>query len=157
MPVRYDNPDHRAATYRVAPAALALAMAVTLAAPLAAHAAEGLREVRDPVTGEMRGPNAAEVAAFARAEAQLRQQKGLAAAVQPQTEIVHPDGAVELKLGDDTMLYSVVRANEDGSLAMACLPAKEAKAFVSKSAKGSAAAKAKAKALTQAHGGHRHE
>ena len=78
---------------RCAPAVLAgsvaLAMAFTLAAPLAAHAASALRVVRDPLTGELRGPNAAEVAAFEKAEAQLRQRNGKAAPPKQPVEIHH--------------------------------------------------------------------
>jgi hypothetical protein len=134
------------------PAALALALALTLGTPLAALAGEPMRVVRDPVTGELRGPTAAEVAAFQRAEAQLRK-----APPKPQVDIQYPDGTIETKMGDDTLMYSVVRANEDGSLAMACLPAKEAKAFLS-GAKPAATSKARAKALTQAKTtGHNHD
>lgn len=134
------------------PAVLALAVALSVGVPMAAHAADALREVRDPVTGEIRSPNAAEVAAFQKAEAQLRLGSGKAAAKGP-VDIRYPDGTIETKLGQDSMMYSVVRANEDGSLNLQCLPAKEAKAFV-KSSKSAAASVAKAKASKA---GHNHE
>ncbi len=140
------------AARRRKPAAVALLFALTVAAPMAAHAGNALREVRDPVTGEIRGPNAAEMAAFQKAEAQLRLGSSKAATKGP-VEIRYPDGTVETKLGEDTMMYSVVRANEDGTLAMHCLPAKDAKAFV-KSPKSAAAAVSKAKA---GKAGHNHE
>ncbi len=140
------------AARRRKPAALALAVALTVGVPMAAHAANALREVRDPITGEMRGPNAAEAAAFQKAEAQLRLGSGKAAAKGP-VEIRYPDGTVETKLGEDTMMYSVVRANEDGTLNMQCLPAQQAKAFV-KSSKSTAASVSKAKASKA---GHSHE
>ena len=133
-----------AAARRRAPAALMLAMALSLAAPLAAHAAEAMRVVRDPVTGELRGPTAAEAAAFQKAEAQLRANSGKAPSKKP-VEIRYADGTVETKLDEDTMMYSVVRANEDGSLVMDCLPAQQARAFV-KGAKKSSSAKTPAKA-----------
>lgn len=142
------QPDTGAAATRCTLSALALAIALTLAAPLAAQAAEALREVRDPVTGEMRGPTAAEAAAYERAAAQLRQKSGKSAAP---VEIAYPDGTVETKLGDDTVMYSVVRTTEDGGLAMACLPASQVSAFhraagkPAKSSDKNVAAKAKAK------------
>ena len=124
--------------------AAACALALTLAAPLSAQAAEKMREVRDPVTGEFRAPNAAEAAAFEKAEAALRARSGKAQR-QP-TQIRHPDGSVEMKLDEDTMMYSVVAAGEDGALTMACLPAKEAREFVkATSSKKPVAAKAAAK------------
>jgi hypothetical protein len=140
------------AARRRRPSAVALAVALTVGASMSAHAGNALREVRDPVTGEIRSPNAAEVAAFQKAEAQLRLGSGKAAAKGP-VDIRYPDGTIETKLGEDSMMYSVVRANEDGTLAMHCLPAKEAKAFV-KSSKSAAASLAKAKASKA---GHNHE
>jgi hypothetical protein len=140
------------AARRRKPAAVALAVALGVGMPALAHAANALREVRDPVSGEIRAPNAAEVAAFEKAEAQLRLGSGKAAAKGP-VDIRYPDGTIETKLGEDSMMYSVVRANEDGTLAMHCLPAKEAKAFV-KSSKSAAASLAKAKASKA---GHNHE
>ena len=125
---------------------LALALAVTLGAPLAARAAEAMRVVQDPVTGELRAPNAVEAAAFAKAEAQLRAGSGLPA-VQKQIEIRYPDGTVETKLGEDTMLYSVVQQNADGSLTMDCLPSAQAEAFVESGGQAASGVKA----------GHTHE
>jgi hypothetical protein len=139
--------------------ALALAAALTVGAPMATQAAEALRVVRDPVTGEMRGPNAAEAAAFQKAEAQLRLGNSKTTTTKGPVEIRYPDGTIETKLGEDSMMYSVVRANEDGTLAMQCLPAKEAKAFV-KSAKSTAAALTAPVSATKAKAGkagHNHE
>ncbi len=137
------------AARRRRPTAVALALALTLGASLSAHAGNALREVRDPVTGEIRGPNATELAAFQKAEAQLRLGSGKAAARGP-VEIRYPDGTVETKLGDDTTMYSAVRANEDGTLTTQCLPAQQAKAFV-KSSKSAAALVSKAKASKAGH------
>ena len=81
-----------------------------------------MRVVRDPLTGEMRAPNAAESAAFEKAEAQLRLRSGKPV-VQP-AEVRYPDGTIETKLGDDTMMYAVVASAADGSLTFDCLPAK---------------------------------
>jgi hypothetical protein len=140
MPTFPDHPQPGSAARRGALAALALAAALGLAAPT--HAAEALRVVRDAVTGELRGPTAAEAAAFAKAEAALRASKGQPAVKTP-VEITYPDGTVETKLDEDSMMFSVVRENGDGTLAMACLPAKEAKAFVKGTKKTSAKAEAK--------------
>ncbi len=133
---------------------LTLGAALALALPLAAQAAPAMRVVRDPQTGELRAPNAAEVAAFQKAEAQLReatragkQRKAGAettlAATGPQ-EITHPDGSVELQLDEDSMLFSVATIGADGQVRTHCLPAQEAKALV-KSSKKFTAAKAGAK------------
>jgi hypothetical protein len=142
FPVRHD-PAPGVSPARCAPAALACAIALALALPMPAMAADAMRVVRDPVTGELRGPTAAEAAAFEKAEAQLRAKRGEQPA-QP-VEIRHPDGSVETKLGEDTRMYSVVRANEDGTLAMTCLPAAQAEAFV-KSSTSTFAARPAAKA-----------
>jgi len=112
------------------------ALALALASPMAANAAEAMRVVRDPVTGELRAPNAAEMAAFQKAEAQLRAAKGKPAVSAP-VEVRYPDGTVETKLDDDTVMYSVVSAAADGTLTMDCLPAKEAAKFVKSPSKKS--------------------
>lgn len=113
-------------------AAAALAVVLSMAVP--AHAAEAMRVVRDPQTGELRGPTAAEAAAFERAEAQLRAQRGKAPPKAP-VEIRYPDGTVETKLGEDTMMYSVVSSAADGSLTFDCLPKKAAQQFIKASSR----------------------
>ncbi len=126
-------------------AAATAVLSLSLAAPMAAQAADAMRVVKDPVTGELRGPTAAEAAAFDKAEAQLRASRGQPAGKAPApVEIRHPDGSVETKLGDDTMMYSVVTSGEDGALTLHCLPAKEAQKLV-KSGKKSSVAKAASK------------
>lgn len=125
-------------------AASALALALFVGAAMPAQAADAMRVVRDPATGELRAPNAAEVAAFEKAEAQLRARSGKPVVAQQPTEIRYPDGTVETKLGEDTVMYSVVSSAADGTLTFDCLPAKEAQKFV-KSNKKSAAGKAAAK------------
>jgi hypothetical protein len=116
----------RAITH-VAVAYLALALSLTVS--MTANAADAMRVVRDPVTGELRGPTAAEVQAFEKAEAQIRA-GGRRTVQQQPAEIQHPDGSVEMKLGDDTMMYSVVSSAADGTLRFDCLPAKQAQQFV---------------------------
>lgn len=146
------------ASRRLSPAYAALALSLVL--PLAAQAGEAMRVVRDPATGELRGPTAAEAAALQRSEAQLRAKSVTAVgAVAPGTEIVYPDGTVETKLGEESQLYSVIRANEDGSLSMECLPAKQAQAWVkNNNARTKApAAKNVRKVAAKGHEGHNHD
>lgn len=133
-----------------------LAMALTLAAPLAAHAADAMRVVLDPKTGELRPPNAAEVLAFEKAEAQLRSARGQKAGAAPaaksaDTEVRYADGTVQKVLGEDTHLYSVVSADADGKLNYDCLPAKEAQQFVKSGPRKSAAS---VKATAKVHHDH---
>jgi hypothetical protein len=111
-------------------AAASLALALSLTAPMTASAADAMRVVRDPATGELRGPTAAEMEAFEKAEAQLRAGSRRSVLPQQPTEVQHPDGSVEMKLGEDTMMYSVVSSAADGTLRFDCLPAKQAQQFV---------------------------
>ncbi|HEY1089569.1 MAG TPA: hypothetical protein VGE47_00615 [Burkholderiaceae bacterium] len=122
------------------PAIQATVSALALTFTLAATAADALRVVRDPVTGELRAPNAAEAAAMEKAEAQLR--LGSKATPKAPVEIQYPDGSVERKLGEDTMLFSVVSSDAKGNLNFACLPAEQARTFVA--ARPAAASSAKA-------------
>ena len=118
------------ATIHAASASLVLVLSLTASMTVSAGA---LRVVRDPVTGEMRGPTAAEARAFEKAEAQIRAgNRRTAQQLQTQqpAEIQHPDGSVELKLGEDTMMYSVVATGRDGTLNFDCLPAKQAQKFI---------------------------
>ena len=121
--------------------AAAVALAMMLAAPFAANAAEAMRVVRDPQTGELRGPTAAEAAAFEKAEAQLRAARSGKAAHRASApkEITHPDGTVETPLGEDTMMSSVATLAPDGSIRMHCLPAPQARSLVKGSKKTTAA------------------
>ncbi len=112
-----------------AAATTALALSLSLAASLPAMAADALRVVQDPVSGELRPPTAAEAAAFDKAQAALGTRTGKAQA-KGLVEIRHPDGSIETKLGEDTRMYSVVSSEADGSLTFDCLPAEEAKKFV---------------------------
>ncbi|PZP31648.1 MAG: hypothetical protein DI603_12440 [Roseateles depolymerans] len=108
-----------------------LALALALTAATAAQAGSALRVVRDPVTGELRGPTAAEAAAFAKAEAQLRaSSRAKAPAKSGPTEIRYADGTVETKLTEDDMMFSVVSEDAEGKLNFDCLPAEQARKFV---------------------------
>ena len=124
--------------------AAAMALAASLSTPLTARAADAMRVVRDPVTGELRGPTAAEAAAAQKAEA--AQRAGAKGAKTGPVEIRYPDGTIETKLDEDSMMYSVVALGPDGKLNFECLPNKQARQFVkSAGKKTSSAAKAVAK------------
>lgn len=141
------------AIFHAAGGSLLLALSLMATLPASAGA---LRVVRDPQTGELRGPTAAEVAAFEKAEAQIRagagagKRKAASLAQQP-SEIQHPDGTVEMQLGEDSMMFSVVSLAPDGSLRQNCLPAKEAQAYV----KGKKTVSSSTKATAEA--GHAHK
>lgn len=143
---------------RLAP--LFVALALSMAAPLAAQAGEAMRVVRDPVTGELRAPTAAEVNAMKRAEAAQQRARGprIASTTAAPTEIVHADGTVELPLGEDSHMASVVRLNDDGSLTSACLPAKQAGTWVQSGGKSTQVGKREGrKSTAKGHEGHNHD
>jgi len=121
----------------------ALLVALTMAAPLTAAAAESMTVVRDRETGELRAPNATELAALKAAEAQAQAAKGRTQQTvrSAPTEIRHANGAVEMTLDDSTTMYSVATRNADGTVALQCLPAAEAQKVV-KTGKNAVAGKA---------------
>lgn len=125
--------------------AAALALACILGAPLAAHAADALRVVRDPVSGELRAPTAAEVKAMEKADAALRAMRK--EAVRTSVERRYADGTVELVMGDDSMMYSVVSLAEDGSLVKACATSEEAAQIVQRGGRQSFATRYTAPAV----------
>jgi hypothetical protein len=92
-----------------------------LAAPLAALAAEpaqqGMTVVRDPQTGKLRAPTAAEL-------------RALGAVRQPSLEAPHAiqraDGTRAITLGERGLVYSVMTRNADGSTARRCIKGSEA-------------------------------
>jgi len=115
----------------LATAALALIGAVTLHAHAQAATEAGLRVVRDPASGQLRAPTAAESAALETAASQNRASSGtrgriglLTGRVNPQP-VVHADGTVQQELDESTMSYSVARRNADGTMSIVCLPGKD--------------------------------
>ena len=90
--------------------------------PESGKAAPQMIVVKDPQTGELRAPTAAEIAALKAAAASQPAPK---ASVAGQTTTVEKllSGRVRAKLGPEYMRYSVVRKNPDGSLAEVCVPA----------------------------------
>lgn len=89
-----------------------------LAAPLAAAAAEpaqeGMTVVRDPLTGRLRAPTAAELRALHGDDVKQPQM------VAPQSTR-RPDGTRVINLGERAMVYAVMTRNADGSLAAQCV------------------------------------
>ena len=98
-----------------------------LAAPVAALAAdpvpEGMTVVREPQTGKLRAPTAAEL----RAMRATVQQPGMAAP-EPLKSTVRADGSRAIDLGERGMVYSVMTRNADGGLAARCIKGGEAAA-----------------------------
>lgn len=96
-----------------------LVLCVALALPcMPAHAQDpGMVVVRDPVTGEMRAPTPAELRA-------LRTLPPQGAAQQPPQQaqsVVRPDGSRSVKLGENSMVYSVVKRDAGGKLNEECV------------------------------------
>jgi hypothetical protein len=108
----------------------ALLVALTMAAPLTAAAAEAMTVVRDRETGELRAPNATEMAALKAAETQAAKSRTQQSTRSAPTEIQHANGAVEMTLDDSSTMYSVATRNADGTVALQCLPAAEAQKVV---------------------------
>ncbi len=90
------------------------AAAESTSAPGAAH----LMVARDPVTGELRAPTAAEREAL-RAIAK----KALSRVGEPTLVETLPDGRVRARLGPEHARFSVARKNPDGTFSTDCVPA----------------------------------
>lgn len=108
-----------------------LAVAIAVAALLGAASAHASKVVKDPETGALRAPTAAELAAeqsrakttLSRAQAQPRGL--LTGKVAPQA-ITHADGTVEQELDESTLQFSTVTRNPDGTLSFACVTGQDA-------------------------------
>jgi hypothetical protein len=107
---------------------MALPLAALFAALMmhqaAAHAAgqEGLVVVRDPQSGQVRAPTAAELKALGPAPVTtLRAQVPLSSLV-----VTKPGGARALRLGERGQVFSVVSRTPDGQLAEQCVQGEEA-------------------------------
>ena len=84
-----------------------------------ASAQEGMTVVRDPATGKLRAPTAAELRELRSKEAQP-----MIAPAKPQSA-VRPDGTRKLDLGERGMVYSVITRAPDGQLKRKCIHAKD--------------------------------
>lgn len=98
-----------------------LCMCITLAAACAgASAQEGMTVVRDPVTGKLRAPTAAELRDLRRQNPQPQMTPA-----KPQSTL-RADGTRKLQLGERGMVYSVVTRSADGKLKHECVHADDA-------------------------------
>jgi hypothetical protein len=79
-------------------------------------AQSGMIVVRDPQTGQLRAPTAAESRALAA--------QGPSAGIRAQPEpalVTHPGGSRQVRLGERGLVYSVVTRDADGKLAGQCV------------------------------------
>jgi hypothetical protein len=102
----------------------ALCAAMALALPSAGAAEQpGMVVARDPQTGQLRAPTAAELKA-------LRQQGEASmmgkAAVEAPTAVTRTDGVRQVRLGERGMVYSVVTRDADGKLVRKCVQGEQA-------------------------------
>lgn len=103
-------------TFWKAGALTALCAATAIALPQA-HAAgqEGMVVVRDPQTGELRAPNAAESAAL-HSKSTLQRQ-----APSARVQSIGPGGGRKVQLGRSALVYNVVTRDADGKLTEQCV------------------------------------
>jgi hypothetical protein len=121
------------AEFKLQAAGLAAVMsALVLSLSPAAQAADGvgMRIVRDPVTGQLRAPNADEAKAMDDAEAKARADRAAAnpagtADSRAPVEVRTSNG-VRYRVNDSFLSYSVITRKADGSLAMQCVTGKDA-------------------------------
>jgi hypothetical protein len=100
----------------------ALFAAMVLHSPARAAGQDGMVAVRDPQTGQMRAPTAAELQALAPAPvATLRAQVPLSSMV-----VTNPNGSRSLRLGERGQIYSVVKRAPDGKLVEQCVQGEDA-------------------------------
>lgn len=99
-------------------AALCAALSFPAAAQEQSGAAQsGMVVVRDPQTGELRAPTAAE----SRALAPQGPSAGISAKAAAPVAVTHPGGARQVRLGERSLVYSVVTRGPDGKLAEQCV------------------------------------
>lgn len=108
-------------------AAIVVAAFVSSPASQAAESAAGLRIAKDPVTGQLRAPTAAESAALdAASSAKARQPRGLITGKINPAPVLHPNGTVEQELDESTLSFSMATRNPDGSVGLQCVTGPEA-------------------------------
>ena len=103
------------------------ALCAALSFPAAAQqqtdtAQSGMIVVRDPQTGELRAPTAAE----SRALAPQGPSASISAKAAAPTAVTHPGGARQVRLGERSLVYSVVTRGADGKLAEHCVQGEKA-------------------------------
>lgn len=102
-----------------------MATAAIAAAPPTQAADVGMRVIRDPNTGQLRGPTGEEVKAMEEAEARGRASSRAQPAAPPMLRR-HANGAVGYYVGETFMTYSVAKRNGDGTTSVVCVPGAEA-------------------------------
>jgi hypothetical protein len=97
--------------------AIATLCAAATVAPAPAHAAgqQGMVGVRDPQTGELRAPTAAEAQALYGTSTLKRKVPA------QHVETVGPGGSRKVQLGRSALVYSVVTRGADGTLSEQCV------------------------------------
>ena len=102
--------------------ALVALCAATSVVPAPAHAAgqQGMVVVRDPQTGELRAPTAAESQALLGTAAQQRK------APAQHVETVGPGGSRKVQLGRSGLVYNVTKRAPDGTLHEQCVDGEHA-------------------------------
>lgn len=87
-----------------------------------AATAEGVRGAIDPATQKLRQPTAEEMKSLAE-QSKSRKSTGTTQAVEPQI-LRGPDGAIGLRLGEDSMSYAVATKTPDGKISFDCVTGK---------------------------------
>lgn len=100
--------------------ALGALNASLLVPPAHAAAPAGMVVVRDPQTGQLRAPSAAESHALLGNAAHQR------SAPSPRLESVGPGGSRKVQLGKSALVYSVATRNPDGTLTEHCVGGEDA-------------------------------
>ncbi len=121
---------------------LALLAAAAIAASSASQAAEGaggMRVVRDTETGQLRGPTPEEFKAMQAQEAQAKRLTRQVAPTAP-VSMQHANGAVGVRPTEDTMTYSVIKRNADGTMTTQCVTGAETASKVLKAPQAATAA-----------------
>jgi hypothetical protein len=121
------------------------------ALPISAHAQQesGMVVVRDAQTGQLRAPTAAEARALAPAPT-----ASAAMRAAPPAMVTHPDGGRHVKLGERSLVYTIVTRGADGKLHDQCV---QGAAAAEKAVHSSAPASASTSSPTAAHGEHGHD
>jgi hypothetical protein len=88
------------------------------AAPVTKQVQPGMVVVKDPETGELRAPTAAELSTLTGG----RSQSSLAVAQEER----RPDGSVMVRLPESTQVFSVAKIGPDGKLVTDCVEGKDA-------------------------------
>jgi hypothetical protein len=90
----------------------------------------GMKVVKDPQTGELRAPTADEFKKMQAQENAARSAKKKNLGILTHTEepklVRHRRGGLKMELTEDSMVYSVLTRNADGSLAMQCVTGADA-------------------------------